>query len=407
MHCDDAMSAPVQRVAVVGAGIVGTSIALTLRKRGTDVMLVDRDEPGRGCSYGNSGAVSPASVAPVAMPGVLASVPRMLLDDESPLYLPPGYLPRAVPWLLRFVASARPAVVSESARKLAALHADCVAAHEAMTRELGVPELLLQRGHLHLYPDEAALAKDCTGWQMRSEYGFHCERIDRAAIVAMEPNVCSRYRIGMYMADHATILNPFRYVQAMARGFAAQGGRVVRGEVSSLESAAGGWRLRGPQVPAESFDAVVVAAGAWSRRLLAPQGYKLAMESQRGYHLQFQGAHDTVSRTVVLADKKVFFTPMEEGLRVGGTVEIGGLDAPPDPRRAAVLARITHEAFQGLENVPTTTWMGHRPCMPDSVPVVGPVPGRQGLWVATGHGHLGLTDSLSTATRISQQMLGG
>lgn len=395
------------RIAVVGAGIVGTSIALALRKRGADVTLVDRDEPGRGCSFGNSGAVSPASVAPLAMPGVLASVPGMLLDDESPLYLPLRYLPRALPWLLQFVASARPKAVEASARKLADLHAGALDAHEAMARELGVPELFLRRGHLHLYPDADALAKDAGGWRMRQAYGFRVERLDRGGIEALEPGVSGRYTIGMYLADHATILDPFRYVQAMARAYAAAGGRIVRAGVAALRPDGGGWRLVGAgEAEGRRFDHAVVAAGAWSKALLDPLGVHLALETQRGYHLQFEGGRDVVSRTVVLADRKVFVTPMEQGLRVGGTVEIAGLQAPPDERRAAVLGRIARENFRGLADLPTRSWMGHRPCMPDSVPVVGPAPRHPGLWLATGHGHLGLTDSLNTAQRIADALLG-
>lgn len=396
------------RVAVVGAGIVGTSIALALRKRGADVTLVDRDEPGRGCSYGNSGAISPGSVVPLAMPGMLASVPGMLLDNESPLYLRWGYLPFAAPWLLRFVASATEATVKAAAAKLAELHDGAIAAHEAMTKELGVPELFMRRGHMHLYPDEAALAKDGAGWKIRESYGIEFERMDRARIEALEPNVGSRYQVGVYVPDHATILNPFRYVQAMARAYAAAGGRIVRTDVAALASEQGQWRLRGlDEAAGAAFDHVVVAAGAWSRRLLSPLGVHLALESQRGYHMQFAGGRDVVSRTVVLADRKVFVTPMEEGLRVGGTVEFAGLQAPPDPRRAALLGRIARETFRGLDGLATTTWMGHRPCMPDSIPVVGAAPGKPRLWVATGHGHLGLTDSLNTARRIAGAVLGG
>ncbi len=394
-----------RRLAVVGAGVVGTSIALALRRRGADVTLIDRDEPGRGCSYGNSGAISPGSVAPLALPGVLASVPGMLLDGESPLYLPWRYLPRALPWLLRFVASARPSAVADAAARLAVLHTGALEAHEAMARELGVPELFLRRGHLHLYPDTAALAKDATGWRLREAYGYRFERLDRAGILALEPGVCERYRIGVYLADHATILNPFRYVQAMARAFVAGGGRLLRSGVRALVPEGVAWRLDG-DAAGGAFDQVVVAAGAWSRRLLDPLGVRLALESQRGYHLQFEGARDTVSRTVVLADRKVFITPMEEGLRVGGTVEIGGLVQPPDPRRAALLGEIARQTFASLNGLPTRSWMGHRPCMPDSVPVVGPAPGRPGLWLAVGHGHLGLTDSLTTAQRIADGVLG-
>lgn len=401
------MESPFPRIAVVGAGVVGTSIALELRKRGAEVTLLDRDEPGTGCSRGNSGAISPGSVVPLAMPGMLASVPGMLLDSESPLYLPPSYWLPALPWLLRFVASARPAAVQAAAARLANLHAGAVEAHEAMTRELGVPELFLRRGHLHLYPDEDALAKDAAGWRMREAYGFRAERLDRAGIEALEPNVSDRYRIGMFLADHATILNPFRYVQAMAGAFRAAGGRIARVSVKALRPVDRRWQLDlDGETASQPFDEVVVAAGAWSRTLLAPLGVHLALESQRGYHIQFDGGRDIISRTVVLADRKVFLAPMEEGLRIGGTVEIGGLRAPPDTRRAAVLGRIARDNFRGLDGLSASEWMGHRPCMPDSVPVVGPAPGHQGLWLATGHGHLGLTDSLKTAQQIADGLLG-
>jgi D-amino-acid dehydrogenase len=398
------------RVAVVGAGVVGSCIALALRKHGAAVMLIDRDEPGRGCSYGNSGAISPGSVAPLAMPGILSSVPQMLLDEESPLHLPLSYLPKAAPWLMRFVASAQPSRVALSAAKLAALHTGAVDRHEALARELGVPELFVRRGHLHLYPDARALAKDAAGWRMRQHYGYASTQLDRDGILALEPHVGERYRIGMFVADHATIVNPFRYVQAMVRAFTARGGLVRRKEVRAMTPLEGRrWRLAtagATDGAGDCFDHVVVAAGAWSRRLLDPLGVHLALESQRGYHVQFRGGHGTVSRTVVLADRKIFVTPMEEGLRVGGTVEIGGLERPPDPRRAAILERIARETFDGLDDLPATQWMGHRPCMPDSVPVIGPATGRPGLWLAVGHGHLGLTDSINTAQSIASGLLG-
>lgn len=390
-------------IAVVGAGIVGCSIALALRKRGARVTLVDRDAPGQGCSRGNSGAISPGSVAPLALPGVLASVPGMLLDGESPLYLPLRYLPQALPWLMQFIASARPSRVKTSAEKLFALHRDAIEAHESMTRELGVPELFLRAGHLHLYPDEQALAKDATGWRMRQAYGFTTQKLDRAGIQDLEPGVSDRYRVGMFMADHATIRNPMRYVQAMADAFIAAGGQLMPMAVAALVPHAGGWKLLG-QGSEWVCDQVIVAAGAWSRQLLSPLGVDLSLESQRGYHLQFEGGADAVSRTVILADRKVFVTPMEEGLRFGGTVEIAGLKAPPDARRTAVLARIVRDTFSGLDHLTPRTWMGHRPCMPDSVPVVGPAAGHNGLWVAAGHGHLGLTDSLNTARRIADMV---
>jgi D-amino-acid dehydrogenase len=155
----------------------------------------------------------------------------------------------------------------------------------------------------------------------------------------------------------------------------------------------------------QQYSRVVIAAGAWSPQLLRPLGIPLRLESQRGYHVQFSGASDAVSRTVVLADRKIFVTPMQEGLRVGGTVEIAGLERAPDMRRARVLERIARASFRGLETVPAAHWMGHRPCMPDSVPVIGPVAGHPGLWLATGHGHLGLTGAPATAERIADGII--
>ena len=391
-------------VVVVGAGIVGVCIAYALVKRGLHVTLVDRDEPGSGCSFGNSGAISPGSVAPLAMPGVIASVPRMLRDPESPLYLPLAYLPRALPWLLRFVSSATPARVAATAQKLDALHRGAVDAHLQLAREVEVRELIVQRGHLHLYPDRDAWLKDDASWRLRAQYGYAFELIDRAGIEALEPRVSKRYTVAAFLPDHATVVNPFRYVQAIARAFVERGGHFVGGTVASVTASAGAqWQVNTERKPMLAHE-VVIAAGAWSNALLAPLGVSVPLESQRGYHVQYRGP-PPVSRTVVLADKKIFVTPMEEGLRVGGTVEIAGLYAAPDTRRAGLLARLAQENFEGLDATGSTVWMGHRPCTPDSMPVIGRAPGHRGLWLAVGHGHLGLTDSVNTATRITDEML--
>jgi D-amino-acid dehydrogenase len=394
------------RVAVVGAGIVGTCIALELQKRGMAVSLIDKDEPGSGCSYGNSGAISESSIVPLATPGVLTSLPKMLLDRESPLRLPIGYLPAAAPWLARFALSARPDRMNQSVASLASLHHNAVARHAALTREVGVPELFMQKGHLHLYPDQQSAHSDAQAWQIRERHGFRFEVLDRDGITALEPRIGPRYQVGIYLADHATIRNPARYVTAIAQAFVRHGGRLLRDEVHALAPTESKWVVKGIETET-AVNHVVVAAGAWSRKLLDPLQVRIPLESQRGYHVQFSEAEHLISRTVVLTDRKVFVTPMEGGLRVGGTVEIAGLKRPPDMRRAAVLERIARETFTDLGDTPATSWMGHRPCMPDSVPLVGAVSGQPGLWLAVGHGHLGLTDSVNTASRIADRMAPG
>lgn len=391
------------RVAVVGAGIVGTCIALELQKRGMAVSLIDRDEPGSGCSYGNSGAISVSSIIPLATPGVMASLPGMLMDRESPLRLPIGYLPAAAPWLARFVLAASPHRVNRSVTSLASLHDNAIAKHAALTREVGVPELFMQKGHLHLYPDQQSADGDAQAWHIRERHGFRFEVLDRSGITALEPRIGPRYQVGIYLADHATIRNPARYVTAIAHAFVRHGGQLLRDDIHALTPTASTWAVRGMNAVTQA-DCIVVAAGAWSRALLDPLHVHIPLESQRGYHVQFGGAENLVSRTVVLTDRKIFVTPMEGGLRVGGTVEIAGLRRPPDMRRAAVLERIARETFADLGDLPATSWMGHRPCMPDSVPVIGAVPEKPGLWLAVGHGHLGLTDSVNTASRIADEM---
>jgi D-amino-acid dehydrogenase len=229
-------------VTVIGAGIVGAAIALELQKRGHDVTLVDRDEPGRGCSFGNSGAISPGSVAPLALPGVLASVPRMLLDAQSPLRVPMSYLPRALPWLVRFVASATPQKVARAAARLDALHAGAVCAPrracEGGWRSRTRPRARASSPVSRCYragerPCRVALARAIR---------YVPQRLDRAGIVALEPDVDARYTTGMFLADHATVRNPFRYVQAIVRKLVERGGELERDDVRALAAHGGDGR---------------------------------------------------------------------------------------------------------------------------------------------------------------------
>ncbi len=397
-----------KEVVVVGAGVVGVATALALQSYGVAVTLIDRGEPGMECSYGNSGAISPGSVAPLALPGILKTVPGMLLDQDGPLSIAWKHFPKAASWLVAFAQSAEPKRVAAAAARLNELYHGAVDAHETLAQRLGVPELFIRQGHLHLYLDAAAAEKDAMGWKLREQYGYQAEQLDRADIEALEPHAPQGYAHGRYLADHGTILNPLRYVQAMVDAFVRRGGTLVRAEVRALHITPDGWSVKTGEAALDRrrWTQVVVAAGAWAPQLLRPLGMLLPVESQRGYHAQFAGARHLVGRTVVLADKKVFIAPMEGGLRVGGTVEIAGLKAPPNPRRAASIERIAREAFPALAQHQAEHWMGHRPCLPGSVPVVGHIDTIPGLWLAVGHGHLGLTGSLPTAQRIATGMCG-
>jgi D-amino-acid dehydrogenase len=396
------------KVAVVGAGIVGLCAAWHLVKRGAKVTLIDREGPGRGCSFGNSASLSSGSVAPLAMPGVVKSAPRMLLDPASPLRVAPGYWLKAAPWLARFVAASRPARVQEIANALAALLRPAIEHHARVLREIEAMELLRRDGQLVLYRNKEQLAEDNAVWDLRRRHGYEVQVIDRAGILALEPAVGPAYTVGVYLPDQAMVANPYRYCEELARALKDRGVYILRDDVRAIEIDPLGLRLSDRRVPA---DKVVVAAGAWSAKLLQLIGLRIPLESQRGYHITLKETGVDIRRPVVPADRKVFITPQESAqgsvLRVGGTVEFAGLQAPPNQARADLLLEDLSAVFpQARLTGPRSDWMGHRPCLPDSLPVIGESPAHRGLWLAFGHGHLGLTGAAVTGDVLARAMDG-
>lgn len=395
-----------ETVIVIGAGIVGLCAAYYARKAGFDVQLIDPEEPGSQCSFGNAGAISSGSVAPLAMPGVLNSAFGMLLDSTGPLHLPVSYLLAAAPWLLKFVAAAKPQRVAEIASALHRLLNNAGQMHAELAQEIGCARLLQHSGQLHLYPDRAALQKDMAGWDLKRQFGLPMIEVGGAEIRKMEPAVSSQYDCGYFLPDQNWVAEPFLYTSAIATALRQQGVGFIRDKVVRLASEANGeWTVHTSSGQHRAHH-VVVAAGAWSAQLLRPLGVKIPLESQRGYHAQFTNPTVNVSRTVVLADRKVFITPMESGLRAAGTVEFGGLKRPPNTQRASLLAAHAKAGLPDLDVSTPTTWMGHRPCLPDSMPVIGQTPGHPGLWCAFGHGHLGVTGSVHTG-RLIADAIGG
>ena len=396
-----------KRIIVIGAGIVGLALAWRLNRMGASVTIIDPNPPGEGASFGNAGAISSSSVAPMAMPGVLRDVPRMLLDPIAALHVPADYWIKALPWFARFVASARPARVAAAAAALGALHKLATDQHRQLAAEIGAPELIQPKGHLHLYRNAAQLAKEDAVWALRRAYGTRIIDLDRAGILALEGAIGPAYTIGRFLPDNGFCLNPHRYCTALAAAFTQAGGVIIRDGVQAITVQDG--RATGVQGSAahHAADAVVLAAGMWSLALLRPLGYRIPLESQRGYHITLTSPGIDVGRCVVPADRKVFITPMESGLRVAGTVEFGGLARPPTPRRAALLRQDVAAVFpDAATEAVEGFWMGHRPCLPDSVPVIGPSARIAQLYFAFGHGHLGLTGAAPTAGMLAPVVMG-
>lgn len=391
-------------VVVIGAGIVGVCTAWNIARRGMKVTLIDQHEPGKGCSYGNAGAISFGSVAPLAMPGVLKDAIGMLLNPEAPLRIPLSYLPRAASWLRRFVAASDRSEVERLARALSTILGHAMERHLEMARDVGAPELIQRSGQLYVYPDEKYLNKDAMSWRLRKEHGLRVQQVTRSEITDLEPAIGPSYQTGYLTPDQGMSLEPYKLVLAVADDFVRQGGRLIRDRVDEIVVEEN--RVIGVKGSAARYAAsnVVVCAGAWSTKLLTALGYKIPLESQRGYHVMVSDPGIKLSRLVVAADRKVFFTPMQGGLRLAGTVEFGGLVKPPTPRRADVLVKHMKATFpEAREPANREFWMGHRPCLPDSLPVLGPSR-HEGLWFNFGHGHLGLTMSATTGEIIAREI---
>lgn len=394
---------------MVGAGIVGLSVAWALVREGWTVRVFDPNSPGSGASFGNSGSLSSGSVVPLAVPGALRSGLKMIADPDAPLAVRRRYVLRALPWLSDFVRVSDDATVRQVAAALLEILAPTLSAWQRVLEEIGATDLLRATGQLHLYRSPQHLAADAYAWRLRESLGVHGERLEGAALAARQPGLGPSYRIGMFLSDSASILDPHGLCLRLADALARRGVGFVHEPVRALR-ADGTLQTQGGDHAAR---ACVLAAGAWSASLLEGLGVRVPLESQRGYHLQLRG-HEVapgvpLNGQVVPADTKIFIVPMREGVRCGGTVEFAGLRAAPAPRRYALLRSGLARVFPDLPAQDGETireWMGHRPCMPDTLPVLGPLPGLPAVWAAFGHGHLGLTMSAITGQWIAQGLAG-
>lgn len=394
---------------VVGAGIVGTLSALRLLQQGHAVCLVDSDFEALCCSTGNAGSVSAGSVVPLGMPGMWKQVPRWLIDPDGPLSIRPEYAGRIAPWLLRFLRASTPDRVARIAPALHALNAPSIALYRELADVLGASTLFQATGQLQVYTSGQARQKDAGGWRLRQAHGVAMQPLDRADIQALEPAVGPQYTHGMFLPDEGMVTDPRGLLQRLRRAVVEAGGELLQARVQGLQPQ-GDQTVRVETTHgSRTVQHVVVAAGAWSHRLAAQLGDRVPLQPQRGYHVVFEDSGVALKRPVVAAEAKCFATPMDMGLRVAGTVEFGSLDAPPNPRRTQALLKHSQALFPGLrlgDAATRSTWMGCRPCLPDSLPVIGPSQAGARVIYAFGHGHLGLTQAPMTARVVADLVAG-
>src|SRR5262252_4803155 len=329
----------VKRVGVIGAGIVGVCAASCLQRDGHSVFLVEAAEPGRGASFGNAGCFNGSSVTPVAMPGAVWNVPGWLLDPLGPLSLRWSYLPAITPWLLRFIRAGTPDKVRETARALRPLVGPTLEALRPLVSAAGAEDLVHRLGHLYVYRSTEGLEGDRLAWELRRENGVEVDEFAADELRQLEPALSPDYVRGLLVRENGHTSNPLALVERLLEHFLRSGGELVRAR-------AYGFRLEEGRLVAIKGNtgelrahAAVVCAGAYSKPLAAVLGDKIPIETERGYHLMLRDPEAMPRIPIADADGKFVATPMDLGLRFAGTVELAGLDAPPDWRRAHILLK--------------------------------------------------------------------
>ena len=391
-------------IAVIGAGVVGLAIAHRLARAGHEVVVLDPNPPGSGASYGNAGTIADYAVQPVGTPAVLKNLPSLLFDRMSPLTIRPAALPSLTPWLLRFAAQSLPGAARRNAQALAALLADATPRWTALAAEIDGDALMQGRGCLYLYdrPEQAAAAASDIGFRQR--LGIDLEILSPAALAALEPGLPPLAGGAVWFRRAQFLNDPGAMVGALAAAARAAGAQYLPRNVTGLIRQMNGVTLSGPDLTL-SARKVVIAAGAQSRPLAAMAGDAVPLDTERGYHLEWDMAELPLTRPACPTARGFYLCPMAGRLRVAGTVELGGLTAPPSPHRLAKLLEGARAYFPELGR-PDREWMGFRPSMPDSLPVIGASRGGAEVIHAYGHGHIGLTLAPITAEIVSDLIAG-
>ncbi|MCP5151297.1 MAG: FAD-dependent oxidoreductase [Ectothiorhodospiraceae bacterium] len=393
-------------VVVVGAGIIGACSAVRLVERGHRVTVVDRLPPGEACSFGNAGALIPSACVPDSMPGMLSRVPGWLLRDDGPLTIRWRYLPRLVPWLVQFVRAGHPDRIGPTADALHALHASTVEEYQALVDAAGTPELVRASDVYVVYGSDASYRGSLTGWRLREAHGARTDHIDGATLREAIPALSPRYVRAVRMRDQAYTVDPSRLVKALTELAVRLGATLHPGEVGGMEHRDGrvtAVRVNGDRLEA---DAVVIAAGAWSASLARQIGVDVPLGTKRGYHVTAPSPGFDLPCPVSEAECGFYATPMSMGVRFAGTVELSGLEAPPEPARSRNIERMAKRMFPALDTTGATRWMGCRPAMPDGLPVIGRSPTVSNAFVAFGHGHCGMIGGPTTGRMVASLVHG-
>ncbi|AMS44924.1 NAD(P)/FAD-dependent oxidoreductase [Aminobacter aminovorans] len=396
--------------AVIGAGMIGITSALWLQQAGRKVIVIDPNPPGTGASHGNAGCFNGSSVVPMSMPGMWTSVPRWMLDPLGPLSIRLAYMPTLFPWLWRFLRAGRREEVKKQAAALRALLGPTLPYLKQIARGAHIDDLICEQGHLYVYRSEKSLAGDRFGWQLRGDAGVHLDWLDQRQLQDFDPALSASYTQGVLIRENGHTPDPGGLVMRLAEYFVRQGGVLHQAKAT-------GFRLDGGRLQSietdngiVQADSAVIAGGAHSNTLLKMLGDWVPLETERGYHVMISDPESQPRVPTCDASGKFVTTPMNNGLRLAGTVELAGLEFAPDWKRARALVKLGQKMLPGLPACVAEErlvfWMGHRPSLPDSLPVIDRSSRCPDIVYAFGHGHVGMTGAPMTGHLVADLILG-
>ncbi|WP_181702045.1 NAD(P)/FAD-dependent oxidoreductase [Chthonobacter albigriseus] len=391
---------------VLGAGIVGVSVALHLQARGRSVVLVDRKGVAEETSHGNAGLIERASVIPYSFPRDLPSLIRYGLNGQLDARYHLGFLPRIAGWLFQYWRHSSPKRLNEAAAAMLPLIERCVIEHEVLTQQAGTGGFVSRRGWIDGYRTEAGLQAAIREAEGLGAYGLSWQHLDRAALKSLEPDVTEAIVGAIHWRDPASVSDPGGVAKGYAALFVERGGRIVKGDARTLAQSGSDWTVEVEEGLLTARDAVV-ALGPWSNDVLKGFGYRIPLAVKRGYHMHYAPAPGKrLNHTLLDAERGYVLAPMQRGIRLTTGVEFADRDAPPTPVQLDRSEPVAREIFPIAERLDPEPWLGRRPAIPDMRPVIGAAPRHRGLWMAFGHAHHGFTLGPVTGRLLAELITG-
>tara|TARA_R110001583_G_scaffold6598_16_gene33448 strand:- start:2552 stop:3853 length:1302 start_codon:yes stop_codon:yes gene_type:complete len=393
------------KIVVIGAGIIGVTAALNLKREGYHVTLLDRDKPGETCSFGNAGLLALSSFEPNVGIDALISAPKWLLDPKGPLSISWRYFPKLLPWLLAFVGACFSKKIASNAQALHGLTGPSLDLYQQLAKTAGCQNLVCKSDYLQVYRTESGFNKAESGMQSRRNEGYKIDVLDANAIKELEPALSEQFHYAHHVHDHGYIADPGELLIRLHNQFLSEGGLFEQANVIDIKATHSDCEIICDS-KVYHCSKMVLATGAFSKLLAKQIGDKVPLETERGYHETCHAPAVSISRPIMEGDRKFLATPMDMGLRFAGTVELAGLDEPINPRRINALNRNAKDMISGLNTTDSSTWMGFRSTLPDSLPVIGRSSAFPNIIYAFGHQHLGLTCAPKTGQLVTELICG-